>query len=450
MTILSKKRTLQVKSDIENSESQTHHGNTNQTQPHGISIGLLTNQINERQQDRLSTAQWTREQEAHLDDYNSQNSCGPGRSRKRHRISSHQADRNCKIRDRSATSSLQAASTDDQEAAGCSGYNSGDEYSASASRMQLSEIDRLEKRRAFEKKLRKLGWQIKHMDEDGACLFRAIADQVYGDQEMHDVVRQNCMDYIASNRDYFSQYVTEDFNHYLDRKRLVTTHGNHIEVQAMSEMYNRKIEVYCFEEEPINTFQGKEENDNEPIRLSYETGHYDSIVDPQKATIGVGLGLPNFTPGAAEKNLITDAVRQSEELDIEKTMLDDKLRATDWEATNEAIEEQVARQSYVQWLKDNERLSKAAAPTATATASSSAATGSPTTPSSPTTPLILNKQETAPSLDMLPPQFVGLDGWEDAGILAEVLAASQQEYLDNLKKAYTNELPDGKKQDDCM
>lgn len=36
-------------------------------------------------------------------------------------------------------------------------------------------------------------------------------------------------------------------------------------------------------------------------------------------------------------------------------MLEDKLRATDWEATNEVIEEQVARESYLQWFKDNER-----------------------------------------------------------------------------------------------
>lgn len=37
-----------------------------------------------------------------------------------------------------------------------------------------------------------------------------------------------------------------------------------------------------------------------------------------------------------------------------KTMLEDKIKATDWEATNEAIEEQVARESYLQWLRDNE------------------------------------------------------------------------------------------------
>lgn len=39
---------------------------------------------------------------------------------------------------------------------------------------------------------------IKKMAEDGACLFRAVADQVYGDQEMHGIVRKHCMDYIVS------------------------------------------------------------------------------------------------------------------------------------------------------------------------------------------------------------------------------------------------------------
>ena len=31
--------------------------------------------------------------------------------------------------------------------------------------------------------------------------------------------------------------------------------------------------------------------------------------------------------------------------------------------------------------------------------------------------------------------YTGLSDWEDAGLLAQVLAASQQEYLDNLKKS---------------
>ena len=68
---------------------------------------------------------------------------------------------------------------------------------------------------------------------------------------------------------------------------------------------------------------------NVPIRLCYHRGcHYNSLVDPHTATIGVGLGLPNHNPGAADRNLVGQAVRQSEQDVVEKTMLEDKIKAT--------------------------------------------------------------------------------------------------------------------------
>ena len=39
-------------------------------------------------------------------------------------------------------------------------------------------------------------------------------------------------------------------------------------------------------------------------------------------------------------------------------MLEDKMRETDWEVTQETIEEQVARESYLQWLRDQEKRAK--------------------------------------------------------------------------------------------
>lgn len=38
-------------------------------------------------------------------------------------------------------------------------------------------------------------------------------------------------------------------------------------------------------------------------------------------------------------------------------MLEDKKRSTDWEATYDAIEEAVARESYLTWLRENEKRS---------------------------------------------------------------------------------------------
>ena len=41
-------------------------------------------------------------------------------------------------------------------------------------------------------------------------------------------------------------------------------------------------------------------------------------------------------------------------------MLEDKLRHSDWDATCDAIEEAVVRESYLSWLKENEKRTRSA------------------------------------------------------------------------------------------
>ncbi|XP_053692922.1 OTU domain-containing protein 5-A [Sabethes cyaneus] len=237
-----------------------------------------------------------------------------------------------------------------------SGYNSGDEHIGQKD-AQLSPDEWKKRDEAFAKIMSDRGFILKDMVEDGACLFRAISLQIYGDQDMHEVIRQQTMDYIYQNREYFAQFVTEDIDNYVSRKRANHVHGNHIEIQAMSEMYNRSVELYCYQLEPINIFNSDQiNNGNEPLRLSYQRcSHYNAILDPYKASVGVGLGLAGYRPDELDIKQVADAVRMSEELEIEQTMFEDKLKTTDWEATNEAIEEQIARESYLQWCRDNMR-----------------------------------------------------------------------------------------------
>ncbi|XP_050314746.1 OTU domain-containing protein 5-A [Anthonomus grandis grandis] len=269
------------------------------------------------------------------------------------------------------------------------GFNSEDEYDENSFKNRLLSDEEWQKRdEFFYRCMSSLGWEIKQMNEDGACLFRSIADQIYGDQELHHQVRQDCMNYIVKNRDYFEPYVTEDFDKYVARKRTWYVHGNHLEIQAMSELYNRNIEVYCYQIEPINIFNCSSRlvNSYEPIRLSYHRMcHYNSISDPSKPSVGVGLGLPNYHPIDIDRRRVHDAVRASEQLLIEQTMLEDKLKATDWEATNEAIEEQVARESYIQYFRDTEkRLKQQGHPLASGSSSTitSASISSPRTTAS--------------------------------------------------------------------
>ena len=105
--------------------------------------------------------------------------------------------------------------------------------------------------------------------------------------------------------------------------------------------------------------------------MSYQRGsHYNAIVDPYNATVGVGLGLAGYKPELQTK----EAVRLSEQLEIEQTMFEDKLKTTDWEATNEAIEEQIARESYLQWCRENLQKNRNATSTSASASASTSAT----------------------------------------------------------------------------
>jgi len=266
------------------------------------------------------------------------------------------------------------------------GYNSEDEYSHVGA--NLSEPEWVEKDRKFEAVMRRKGYIIKKMGEDGACLFRAVADQLFGDQEMHQCVRAQCMDYIVANADYYSQYITEDFDDYVSRKRTPQVHGNHLEIQAMSEMYSRPIHIYCYSAEPINIFQQLHRTDSSlsvPIRLCYHRGvHYNSLEDPSSPCLGLGLGLPAIKQGVEQKSEVRAALNQRENILTEQQMLEDKIKATDWEATNEAIEEQVARESYLQWLEAQEKAKKGKnPPAATVTSGQVSPRASPTGGRSP-------------------------------------------------------------------
>ncbi|XP_065349207.1 OTU domain-containing protein 5-B-like [Cloeon dipterum] len=253
-----------------------------------------------------------------------------------------------------------------------SGYNSGDEHKNDPN----EEAKWLEMERGFAKRLSKKGLVVREMAKDGACLFRAVADQVYGDQEMHEIVRKHCMDYLERNRDHFSQYVTEDFDLYVGRKRDVSCHGNHIELQAVSEMFNRPVQVFCYDSEPLEIWHGCTEPSDDPIILSYERGsHYNSLFNPTKEPLNCKPQLPMMHQGIKDAALVADALAHSENFAIEQAMLQDKIFASDMEATERVLEEQVARASYMDWVREAEKRQKnkmgSSSATATVTSGSS-------------------------------------------------------------------------------
>lgn len=169
--------------------------------------------------------------------------------------------------------------------------------------------------------------EMVEMEGDGNCLFRAISLQVYGDQNMHAEVRKACLDFMERDVSHFQDFVADEgFHQYIARKRQMGVHGNHTEIQAMSELYNRSIEVFVPPKgiEPINIFHEEYYKNNDadpPIRLCYMDGnHYNALIDPLVPTAGLGLGLPGLQPGLADKLQMEQAKHASNESALDEKM----------------------------------------------------------------------------------------------------------------------------------
>eukprot|EP00037_Helgoeca_nana_P019565 m.191410 g.191410 ORF g.191410 m.191410 type:complete len:340 (-) comp24919_c0_seq1:471-1490(-) len=195
---------------------------------------------------------------------------------------------------------------------------------------------------------RATGWKVKAMATDGACLFRSVAFHLFSDAEMHGTVREQCMNYMVQNRDHFEEFVTEDFDEYIARKRQARCFGNHLEMQAMSELYNRNIEVYSYSLQPINIFQAAT-NTNEPIRLSYHGNiHYNAIFNPSRPAFGVGLGFAGLQPGAADRHQVEQAQAASEQELLERELLASSMLQSEEEDMQAEIMRQVMMDSLYQ------------------------------------------------------------------------------------------------------
>jgi hypothetical protein len=182
--------------------------------------------------------------------------------------------------------------------------------------------------------LKRKGLEVVEQDGDGNCLFRAVSLQVYGDASMHGEVRARCMDFMAVNEEHFGEFVTgETFVQYVARKRQDGVHGNNPEIQAISELYNRPVEVYTPDRgnTPLNIFHREYSTADIPIRLSYHDGnHYNAIIDPIRPTAGLGLGLPGLQPGLADKQQVATAVMESDQqMDLEKAIKESQAELND-------------------------------------------------------------------------------------------------------------------------
>mmetsp|Transcript_113198 Transcript_113198/g.283381 ORF Transcript_113198/g.283381 Transcript_113198/m.283381 type:complete len:370 (-) Transcript_113198:141-1250(-) len=214
---------------------------------------------------------------------------------------------------------------------------------------------------------------VREQARDGNCLFRSFSDQLYGTPEHHALVRDRCSKYIASERNYFEQFVAEPFDEFLSRIQREGEWGDDVEIEALSEIYDCRVEIYAsFSQALMRTFhEACDAKWPHPIRLQYEGhAHYNSLalrsgfVPVTKSQLGQVLA-----PGEIEDAAILRSHRRREagqrrsgasEADLEQTdrdVLDESIRLSrlEFEHKSDAEMDRALEDSRAEWERSERK-----------------------------------------------------------------------------------------------
>ena len=147
---------------------------------------------------------------------------------------------------------------------------------------------------------------------DGNCLYRALAHQIYGNENIYNIIKDAIFDYLEIEEDYFSNFLSINMKEYINLKRCDGVWGDDIEIQACSEIYSKSILIFVNSGKPLKTFH-EEENSYErnnitksssgSLYLSYHGyKHYNSLLHHNWSTFKAGL--LTTIPGDYEKDYL--------------------------------------------------------------------------------------------------------------------------------------------------
>ncbi|KAJ3101692.1 OTU domain-containing protein 5 [Phlyctochytrium bullatum] len=98
----------------------------------------------------------------------------------------------------------------------------------------------------FERTLRvEHGMQILQVVEDASSLFRAFADDVFGDQEFHAEVRRRCVEHMRRFSSQYSGFVAgASYDKYLNNLLNLEVRASDLELQALVDCFGMPVELF--------------------------------------------------------------------------------------------------------------------------------------------------------------------------------------------------------------
>ncbi|KAL4088458.1 hypothetical protein PRIC1_012878 [Phytophthora ramorum] len=154
------------------------------------------------------------------------------------------------------------------------------------------------------KQLATVGCKLHEVEADGNCLFRALGDQLYGDQHRHEDIREKIVTYLEQHRDDFEPFMEDEekFEKYCERMREDGTWGGNQELYAAARLF--QVYVVVHQDQPSARIMVIECDRLKPTRFAHVAyhgeDHYDSVralrdpVDPDGLPISIELDCDGF------------------------------------------------------------------------------------------------------------------------------------------------------------
>jgi len=184
---------------------------------------------------------------------------------------------------------------------------------------------------------------------------RALADQLHGDQKLHQDARSQVTAHIEKNKDLYAPFIddSETFEKYLNRMKRPGTYGSNLELVAFARCYNVDIAVHQ-EGSPMWIINGSMEDDDDNnkkevqssssprkclhvIYHSYE--HYSSV---RSLGIPIETSLDTSSIPSKNRNLKKKALKVKDGVSV--SVINEKLNKEKTNQVNDEIEANKSRE----------------------------------------------------------------------------------------------------------
>ncbi|KAG6971188.1 hypothetical protein JG688_00004537 [Phytophthora aleatoria] len=160
------------------------------------------------------------------------------------------------------------------------------------------------------RQLADVGCKLHEVEADGNCLFRALGDQLYGDQHQHEEAREKIVSYLEQHRDDFEPFMEDEekfekvavARKYCERMREDGTWGGNQELYAAARLF--QVYVVVHQDQPSARIMVIECDRLKPTRFVHVAyhgeDHYDSVralrdpMDPDTLPVPIELDYDGF------------------------------------------------------------------------------------------------------------------------------------------------------------